>query len=231
METDRVIAIDGPAGSGKSTVARLVAQRLGFTYLDTGAIYRSLAWLAKERGVSWEDGDSLSLLCRDMHIEFKGRDVWVNGQDVTNLIRTEEMGRGASKVSAHPPVREALLDLQRDFARDDVGLVAEGRDMGTVVFPRAALKVFLVASAKERAMRRWRELRDRGVSPLPPLEEIEESIERRDRDDSSRKTAPLKKSKDALELDTTGLTIDQVVEQIVQWARERLKLCFDEEKV
>ena len=229
MNADRVVAIDGPAGSGKSTVARLVAERLGFTYLDTGAIYRSLAWLADENGISWDGEDALSDLCRNMHLEFRGREVWVDGQNVTGLIRSEEMGKGASQVSAHPKVRKALLDMQREFAKGGEGLVAEGRDMGTVVFPKAVLKVFLVASVKERAMRRWKELRERGVFPLPPLEEIEESIEQRDEHDSSRKTAPLRKAQNALELDTTGLTIEQVVEQIVQWARERLRV-FNEER-
>ena len=218
-----VIAIDGPAGSGKSTVARLVAKRLGFTYLDTGAIYRSLAWLAKENEVAWDDEDALVRLCREMRIEFgeNGR-VVVNGFDVTNSIRTEDMGQGASKVASHPGVREALLELQRRFGEKG-NLVAEGRDMGTVVFPGAQLKVFLVASVRERAKRRWRELKRRGVSPLPLLAEIERMIEERDRQDSKRKTAPLKKAEDALELDTTGLSIEEVVDRIVEWANVGLK--------
>ena len=218
----RVVAIDGPAGSGKSTVARLVAKRLGFIYLDTGAIYRSLAWLAQRKGVSWDDEEGLAKLCNEMEIGFEGDRVFVNGEDVTSEIRTEEMGQGASVVSAHPKVRESLLALQRDFALKG-GLVAEGRDMGTVVFPDAALKVFLVASVEERARRRWVELKERGVSPLPSLEEIEDMICQRDLQDSNRKTAPLKKAHDAVELDTTGLSIPQVVERIVGWARERIQ--------
>lgn len=218
----RVVAIDGPAGSGKSTVARLVAKRLGFIYLDTGAIYRSLAWLAQRKGVSWGDEEGLARLCREMEIGFEGDRVFVNGEDVTSKIRTEEMGQGASVVSAHSKIRESLLALQRDFALKG-GLVAEGRDMGTVVFPDAALKVFLVASVEERARRRWVELKERGVSPLPSLEEIGDMICQRDLQDSNRKTAPLKKAHDAVELDTTGLSIPQVVERIVGWARERIQ--------
>ena len=217
----RVVAIDGPAGSGKSTVAKMVAERLGFTYLDTGAIYRSLAWMALRQGVSWDDEDSLAGLCSGMRIELRDSRVFVNGADVSGEIRTEEMGRGASQVSAHPRVREALLELQRGFCERG-GLVAEGRDMGTVVFPDAALKVFLVASPRERAMRRWKELKGRGVSPLPSLEEIEAMMEERDRQDSKRKTAPLKKAPDAMELDTTALSVEQVVERVVEWARSRL---------
>jgi cytidylate kinase len=201
-----------------------VAKRLGFTYLDTGAIYRSLAWFAKERGVSWEEGESLARLCGEMFLEFEDRDdeirVVVNGRDVTNFVRTEEMGQGASRVSVHPGVREALLGLQRGFA-EHTNLVAEGRDMGTVVFPNATLKVFLVASVKERAKRRWEELRCRDVSPLPTLEDIEEMIDRRDGQDQNRKTAPLRKAHDALELDTTELAIRDVVDRVVKWAEYR----------
>ncbi len=215
----RVIAIDGPAGSGKSTVARLVARELGFTYLDTGAIYRSLAWFARSRGVSWNDGEALASLCAEMRIVFEDRDgevaVFVNGIEVTSEIRTEEMGRGASLVGAHPEVRRALVDLQRGFVERG-GLVAEGRDMGTVIFPDATLKVFLVASAGERARRRWREMKERGVVPLPSLEEVERSIRERDLQDATRETAPLQKAEDAVELDTTGLTVEEVVGRVVE---------------
>jgi cytidylate kinase len=223
MGSRKVIAIDGPAGSGKSTVARIVANRLDFTYLDTGAIYRSLAWLARQKGVAWDDGEGLARLCEEMEIGFRHEKVFVNGVDVSSEIRTEEMGRGASLVSAHPQVREALLELQRGFGARGA-LVAEGRDMGTVVFPDAALKIFLVASVEERAKRRWKELKERGGSPLPSLEGIESMISERDLMDKNRKTAPLTKAVDAVEIDTTGLSISQVVDRIVACAKERLSL-------
>ena len=224
-----IIAIDGPAGSGKSTVAKLVAKRLGCIYLDTGAIYRSLGYLALKNGVDMENGPELARLASTMELQFSGdptnQRVILNGEDVTEKIRTEEIGMAASKVSRHPEVRAALLQLQRDFAEKGC-LVAEGRDTGTVVFPNAHVKVFLTASPEVRARRRYNELLQKGVKIS--FEEVLESVKKRDAQDSSRKVAPLKPADDAVIIDTSHLSIDQVVERILElverW-KEKLTNC------
>jgi len=217
--TDPVVAIDGPAGSGKSTVARALARSLGWTYLDTGAIYRTLGWLAHQEGVSVDDEEALVKLCgRLQDLSFKwGEDgvllVFLGDRDVTEAIRGEEAGRWASDVSRHPGVRAALLDLQRSFARRG-HLVTEGRDTGTVVFPRARWKFFLTASLEERARRRLREM---GMEETPRnLAVVMEAMRERDLQDSTRPVAPLRRAEDALEVDTTDLSPDEVLAHIKQ---------------
>jgi cytidylate kinase len=216
-----VIAIDGPAGSGKSTVARRLAQRLGLTLLDTGAVYRSLALLACEAGVDWGDGPGLTRVAEGLVIEFRLEGevnrVQVGCREVTDAIRTPEISRGASAVSAVPEVRQALLGLQRRFAAGHA-LVAEGRDVGTVVFPEAGVKVFLVASAEIRARRRHAELCAAGH--VVELDEVLRSQVERDAADAGRAVAPLRAAPDAITVDTSGLSIDEVLERIVTLVRE-----------
>ena len=212
-----VVAIDGPAGSGKSTVARRVADALGYTLLDTGAIYRSLALVARERDVSWEDAPALAALAGALQIRF-ARDgetnrVLVDGRDRTAEIRTPEISLGASKVSARPEVRQALLGLQRSVSVQG-SLVAEGRDMGTVVFPDARVKVFLVASAEVRARRRHAELAVAGREVS--LEQVLDEQNARDAADAGRAVAPLRAAEDARSIDTSTMTIDQVVDEVLR---------------
>lgn len=213
-----VIAIDGPAGSGKSTVARALARRLGWTYLDSGAMYRCVALAALREGVALEDGDSLGELALRLEIRFgperDGRQtVGLGGHDVTAEIRASEVSAAASKVSVHAPVREAMVDQQRRMVA--IGrFVAEGRDIGTVVSPEAPLKVFLTADEEERARRRAAEI---GLTTRQVLAEQRE----RDRRDSTRDHGALRPADDAIELDTTGLAPDLVVERIANLADER----------
>lgn len=214
-----VIAIDGPAGSGKSTISRLLAGRLGLTYLDTGAIYRAVALLSAEQGIPAENGAALAELGRNISVEFRQGDdatrVIANGRDISEAIRAEKISMLASRISALPEVREALLPIQRGFAGKG-GLVCEGRDMGTVVFPRADLKIYLDADPAERARRRHRELVSRGIEP--DYESILREMRQRDSQDRERDTAPLKASEDAVTVDTTGMSIFQVVDRIVELA-------------
>jgi cytidylate kinase len=220
---DRVVAIDGPSGSGKSTVAKLVAARLGYPFLDTGAIYRSVALYASERGVAWDDEAELARLARSLPLRFEqdeeGNRVMLADRDVSSAIRTPQISGGASKVSAHPAVRHALLELQRSFAGEQP-LVAEGRDVGTVVFPRAVLKIFLMAAAGVRMKRRHEELKGRGHRIN--AEEVERLERERDQRDEGREVAPLRAAEDAVMIDTSDLSIDQVVEHVVQLAQKRL---------
>ncbi|MEJ7718441.1 MAG: (d)CMP kinase [Thermoleophilaceae bacterium] len=201
-----VVAIDGPAGAGKSTVARASAEALGFTYLDSGAMYRATALSLLERGGPAADR------ARELEIEL-GRRVVVEGRDVTEAIRTREASEAASRIATDPEVRRALVDKQRELMSSG-DWVAEGRDIGTVVAPDAALKVFLTASAEERARRRAAEI---GVDPETVLKD--QTL--RDEQDRSREHSPLRAAEDAVDLDTTGLDVDQVVERIVALARER----------
>lgn len=214
------VVIDGPAGAGKSTVARMVAARLGFMLLDTGAIYRALALAAQDAAVAWDDGPGLAELARQLPISFSLQDgqnrVLLGQRDVSAQIRTPEVSMGASRVSGVGQVRAALLDLQRGFAANGP-VVAEGRDMGTVVFPAARVKVFLVADPEERARRRLRELQGRGEEAT--LEQVLQQQNERDRADTERAVAPLKPAPDAARLDTTGLEIDQVVDRILDLVR------------
>ena len=221
--TAPIVAIDGPAGAGKSTVARQLARRLGFTIIDTGAIYRSVALAAQRAGVSWDDDPGLArLLDAGLGLTFRGERVLLRGEDVTEAIRTPEISRGASVVSARPVVRQKLLQLQRDLGRAAPrGAVLEGRDIGTVVFPDADVKFFLTASDEARAQRRHAELAEKGQSV--PLPEVLADQRRRDKDDTERAIAPLRAAADAVVVDTTGFDLGQVVERCFREASQRLK--------
>ena len=217
------MAIDGPAGAGKSTVARQLARRLGFSIIDTGAIYRTVALVADRAGVAWDDDEGLrKLLDAGVGLSFQGERVLLGGEDVTEAIRTPRITRGASVVSARPVVRQKLLGLQRDLGRSAPrGAVLEGRDIGTGVFPDADVKFFLTASDEARAQRRHAELSDKGVSV--PLAEVLADQKRRDQDDTERVLAPLKAAPDAIAIDTTGLDLEQVVERCERETLARLK--------
>jgi len=215
------IAIDGPAGAGKSTVARSVAAKLGYTYIDTGAMYRAIAWKGLQAGVAEDDTASLVRLAEETSIEFElqpdgSQRILVDGEDATEVIRSPEVTRLSSPVSAIPGVRQALVRRQQHLGARG-GVVMEGRDIGTVVLPDAEVKVFLTASPLERARRRWLELREKGIAVS--LEEVLSQQEERDARDSSRSHSPLKPAQDAVVLNTDGLGVDQVVEHIIALAR------------
>jgi len=209
-----VIAIDGPTASGKGTIAQRVAEHLGFHYLDSGALYRLLAWKAVQSGVAAGDETRLARLAQTMQPRFRDGRIELEGVDVTDAIRTEEISRAASQVAVHPTVRSALLQLQRR-CRTAPGLVADGRDMGTVVFPDAVLKVFLTASVQARAERRHKQLMEKGISTN--ILDLSRDLEARDRRDVERSAAPLKPAEDAFRLDSSELTIDEVVAQVLNW--------------
>ena len=217
-----VIAIDGPSGSGKGTIARNVASRLGWHLLDSGVLYRLVALAATGQGMLLDDADKLAELARNLDVQFGsddsgGEQIWLGGSVVTNEVRTEECGKGASTVAPLQPVRTALLALQRGFRRMP-GLVADGRDMGTQVFPDAGLKVYLTASAEERANRRHKQLKGKGIDVS--LAALSRDIEDRDRRDSERSVAPLRPAEDARILDSSGTSIDAVTEMVLDWASE-----------
>ena len=216
-----IVAIDGPAGAGKSTVARRVAVSLGFAFVDTGAIYRTVALAALKEQIELHDGGALAAMTTrlKMHFETKqdGNLVFLEGEDVTAKIRSREVSTAASEVSKHSALRANLLDTQRMLASQGVGAVLEGRDIGTVVFPNAQTKIFLDASEHERATRRAAELRGKGESV--DFEELLQEIRERDERDRSRDVAPLKPAADAEIIDTTGLSIDDVVHRIVSVAK------------
>ena len=221
-----IIAIDGPAGSGKSTVAKKVAQMLGFHYLDTGAMYRSIAWLALERGLSLADAEAVTALAEEERISFTHQPgdplpsgVHIAGHDVTQEIRTPRIDANVSAASAIPGVRQALVEQQRAIAASD-DIVMEGRDIGTVVFPNAQVKVFLTATPEERARRRAQQNAERGFGETDP-QVILADIIRRDELDSTRDVAPLKPAEDAVQLNSTGLSIEQVCQAIADLARSR----------
>jgi cytidylate kinase len=203
-----VVAIDGPAGSGKSTVARAVAARLGVAYLDTGAMYRSVAFASLERGVDQQDGEALAKLAAELDIDV-GERVLVDGVDATAAIRGPAVTSVVSAVSAHPAVRAEMVRRQRRWADEHGGGVAEGRDIGTVVFPGADAKVFLTASEDERARRRQRDDR------APDVGAVAADLARRDALDSTRATSPLRPADDAVVIDTTGRTVDDVVDEVL----------------
>ncbi len=207
-----VIAIDGPSASGKGTVAEKVAETLGFHYLDSGALYRVVAFAAYRDNVEWNQADALGALAKNLAVEFKHGDIFLEGDRITEAVRSEEMSRGASEVAVHPPVRQALFALQQSF-RKAPGLVADGRDMGSVVFKDAALKIFLTASVETRAERRFKQLANKGVSAN--YDQILADLQARDLRDSQRSAAPLLQTPDALLLDTTQRTIDDAVEFVL----------------
>jgi cytidylate kinase len=217
-----VVAIDGPAGAGKSTVARALAERLGFTFLDTGALYRAVALVARTRNVPWDDGSRMGSLTRGLEIVFvkdgERMRILADGQDVTDAIRGAEISEGASRVSALPEVRAGLLDLQRRVA-SKANVVAEGRDIGTVVFPAARAKFFLCANLETRAQRRTAELHAAGRSA--DLETVLAEMRARDARDSGREVAPLRRAEDAIEIDSSALTPKEVLERMTALVRAR----------
>ena len=214
MSLPPVIAIDGPTASGKGTVASLVAQKLGFHYLDSGALYRLVALASEQEGIEAQNGPELGVLAPKLLISFKNSQIFLNGNDVTEAIRTENIGLRASAVAVHPEVRLALVDLQRSF-RQFPGLVADGRDMASVIFPDAILKVFLTATAAARAERRYKQLIAKGISAK--LEDLLQDLQARDARDSSRGAAPLVIAEDAKVLETSDLSIDQAVKTVLDW--------------
>lgn len=209
-----VVTIDGPAGAGKSSVAKLLARKLGYRLLDTGAIYRSVALVAKSRGVAWSDAPACAQIARDLDIKFdfvgEKNHVFVGGEDVSAQIRTPDVSQGASQVSAHPEVRAALLDLQRRLGAGG-GVVVEGRDTGTVVFPAAEAKFFLTATDEERAKRRLNELGDKA-----DFETVLREIRERDHRDASRDVAPMVPAKDAILVDSSTQTLEEVVDSLAR---------------
>jgi cytidylate kinase len=217
-----LITIDGPAGAGKTTVSRRLADHLGYTYIDTGALYRGVAFEAGERGIPPDDERQLDSLCRGLALRFvrneNGTRLFSGEKDITDRIRTPEMSMLASAVSALPVVRRALLDVQRKMGAEKAA-VFEGRDMGTVVFPDADLKFFLTADLKARAFRRYKELA--GIKPQP-LEGVEMDMKRRDENDSTRDVAPLKPAGDAIIIDSTDIPADAVVEQMVSHVEKKI---------
>ncbi|OQW69651.1 MAG: cytidylate kinase [Proteobacteria bacterium ST_bin12] len=207
-----VIAIDGPSASGKGTVAQLVAERLNFHYLDSGALYRIVAFAAYKNNTAWSDADKLGELAKSLKIEFSQNEIYLNDDHITEAVRSEEMSRGASEVAIHQPVRSALMDLQRSF-RQAPGLVGDGRDMGSVIFKDAMLKIFLTACVQVRAERRYKQLINKGLSAN--YENILADLQSRDERDSQRSAAPLIQTADALLLDTSQLNIEQAMQFVL----------------
>jgi cytidylate kinase len=209
-----VIAIDGPTASGKGTVAHKVADRLGFHLLDSGALYRLTALSALRRGTDFKDEHALAKVAEHLNVRFNGDHIYMGTEEVSNAIRAEEVGNSASKIAALPAVRQALYALQLSFRRTP-GLVADGRDMGTVIFPGAKLKVFLTASVEARAQRRYKQLIDKGFSAS--IDDLLADLQARDARDTQRAVAPLKPADDAHILDTSSMTADEAVERVLAW--------------
>jgi cytidylate kinase len=216
-----VIAIDGPTASGKGTVAQRVAEALGFHYLDSGALYRLTALAAQQQGIDLNDENQVAEVARNLNLQFLGEKVILDGEDVSETIRTESASQNASRVAAFPAVRDALTERQRAF-RVAPGLVCDGRDMASVIFPDAQLKIFLTASVEARAERRTNQLKQKGISAI--LADVVEELRIRDERDSNRQVAPLKKLDDAYLLDTTAISANAAVEQVLKWAKDTIWL-------
>lgn len=212
-----VITIDGPSGSGKGTVTQRVADALGWRVLDSGALYRLVGFATHRADIGFKNENKIIEIASNLNVEFHGESIRLDDAEVTDLIRTESAGNNASRVAAMPGVRAALLQWQRDYARDP-GLVADGRDMGTTVFPGAGVKIFLTASAAERAERRYKQLKEKGLPAN--LAALTAEIEERDERDRSRAASPLVPADDAIEIDSTAMDIDQVVDRVLRLARE-----------
>ena len=217
----QIVAIDGPSGSGKSTVAAMLSKELGYMHLDTGAMYRAVALAAVNENISFDDPAGLNELCERIRIEMRQCEdkvaVYLNGRDVTDAIRSPAMSLGSSAVSSVAQVRSHMVRLQREVGARG-GIVAEGRDMGTVVFPDTPAKFYLDASPQERARRRWQQLKEMGIDE--DLAKVRREMDQRDRKDSSREHSPLKIADDAIHVDTTGMSIDQVVGTLVHRVKE-----------
>ncbi len=220
---NRNIAVDGPAGAGKSTVAKRVARQLGLVYVDTGAMYRAMGIFFLERGLSPEDEAGITAACRDAEVTIAYQDgvqqVYLNGENVTGRLREEAVGNMASRSSVYPAVRAKMTQLQQSLAQR-TPVIMDGRDIGTVVLPQAALKIYLTASVEERARRRFRELEEKGEACV--LSQIQQDIRERDYRDMHRETAPLRQAEDAVQVDATDMDIEQVTERIVSLYRERV---------
>lgn len=217
------VAIDGPAGAGKSTIARKVAEELGYLYVDTGAIYRTVGLYARRTGTDPHDEQAVSGLLPSLRVELQVeadgiQHMYLNGEDVTGQIREPEISRYASAVSALPPVRAFLLEMQRELARTR-DVVMDGRDIGTVVLPQATVKIFLTADPKVRALRRWKELQQKGSGDS--LEQVLREVEQRDYDDSHRAIAPLRQAEDAILVDTSDLTLEESIAAMLRTVKER----------
>lgn len=229
-QSNPVITIDGPSGTGKGTIAQLLAEELKWNLLDSGALYRVLALAAKQHRVETDKEEALTVLARHLDVQFKATSqgypprIILEGEDVTETIRSEECGSDASKIATIASVRTALLDRQRAFC-EAPGLVTDGRDMGTVVFPQAILKIYLEASQEERAKRRYNQLKEKGINVT--LDSIFDDLVERDKRDSKRLVAPLKPAKDAIIIDTTGMHIEQVLKRILHEVHQKIKLCCE----
>lgn len=219
------IAIDGPAGAGKSTIARKVAEKLSFLYVDTGAMYRAIAVYFLRNGLDPEKEEDVKQVCEkaDISIAYKEKEqrIYLNQEDITGLLRTEETGKMASLSSAHPLVREKLLETQRELARKN-SVVMDGRDIGTKVLPEAEVKIYLTASVHIRALRRYQELKEKGIDCQ--LSEIEKDIEDRDYRDMNRPVSPLRQAEDAVLVDSSEMTIPQVLDKILEICKEKVKV-------
>ena len=216
------IAIDGPAGSGKSTIAKILSERLGIVYVDTGAMYRTVAYYCTKNGIPTTDGQAVAEALKSIKLDIEMKDgvqhMLLNGEDVTAFIRTAEVGQGASDVGTFVPVRDRLVEIQQEMAAK-ISVVMDGRDIGTVVLPKAEVKIYLNAHVEERAKRRLKEFELAGKSCS--LEEVIEQIKVRDHNDMTREYNPLRKADDAVEIDTTGLTVDEVADKVLEVVKEK----------